>query len=306
MTARTSNGIDAQHLGDAGDEHVVRALADLGRAAEGGHARPSDRAAAARPSAAARSNRSAAPRRTGRSCRRCRAPRPSPAAWPRRSLPARRRARPPRCSAPGPSSETRSQFAVKRIARHGVVDAPLRRVDVERRAILSICTSRREARLRRAVAALGSAGRLVGEGAAAAEAVARDLVGDRLQRAGVEGRGHAVAAVGAAVEQRLQLLPDDFEPLFGFSNAGSKLHQHRVAAAVAVEDLFARERDLHRPPEEQRRLGGDDLVVERIGLAAEAAAVGRGDDADLRGRPRRAPWRARGAGSAASASTRRP
>ena len=59
-----------------------------------------------------------------------------------------------------------------------------------------------------------------------------------------------------------------------------------MAAAVAVEDLLARQADLHRPVEHQRRLRDDDLVVERIALAAEAAAVRRGDDADVRGRHR--------------------
>ena len=59
-----------------------------------------------------------------------------------------------------------------------------------------------------------------------------------------------------------------------------------MAPAVAVEDLFAIQADLDRPIEQQRRLRNDDLVIERIALAAEAAAVGRGDDADVRGRHR--------------------
>ena len=64
-----------------------------------------------------------------------------------------------------------------------------------------------------------------------------------------------------------------------------KLHQHRVAAAMAVEDLLAREADLHRPARASApRLRDDDLVVERIALAAEAAAVRRGDHADVRRR----------------------
>ena len=37
VTAADVERIDAEHLGDAGDQHVVRALPDLGRAAEGGH-----------------------------------------------------------------------------------------------------------------------------------------------------------------------------------------------------------------------------------------------------------------------------
>ena len=57
-----------------------------------------------------------------------------------------------------------------------------------------------------------------------------------------------------------------------------------MAAAVAVEHLLARQADLHRPVEQHRRLGDDDLVVERIALAAEAAAVRRRDHADVRRR----------------------
>ena len=53
---------------------------------------------------------------------------------------------------------------------------------------------------------------------------------------------------------------------------------------MAVEDLFAGEHDLDRPAELEGHLGGDDLVVERIALAAEAAAVGAGDDPDSRRR----------------------
>ena len=52
---------------------------------------------------------------------------------------------------------------------------------------------------------------------------------------------------------------------------------------VAIEDLFARQANLHRPIEQQRGFGYHDLVVERIALATEAAAVRRGDHADMRG-----------------------
>ena len=55
-------------------------------------------------------------------------------------------------------------------------------------------TFEREARLDRAVAALGSARRLVGEDARALELVHGDLVGDRIEHAGVEGGGDAVAS----------------------------------------------------------------------------------------------------------------
>src|SRR5215212_3940616 len=92
----------------------------------------------------------------------------------------------------------------------------------------------REARLRGAVPALGAAGRLVRKGAQAAEAVARDFVCDRLQRAGVEGRGHTVRAVCAAVQERLEVERGDRAVPFDSDFA---LHQNRMTAAVAVEDL---------------------------------------------------------------------
>ena len=50
---------------------------------------------------------------------------------------------------------------------------------------------------------------------------------------------------------------------------------------MAVEDLLAGEANLDRPVEEQGGLGHHHLVVEGIALAAETAAVGRRDDADV-------------------------
>ncbi|MDH5211189.1 MAG: hypothetical protein OEW96_05885, partial [Betaproteobacteria bacterium] len=140
-----------------------------------------------------------------------------------------------------------------------------------------------EARLRRAVPALGAAGGLVREYPAGLELEARQLVGDGREHAGVERARRAVRAVGAAVEQRLQVHRREAAVL---AHAGAELHQHRVAAAVLVEHLFARQADLHRPAEHERGLGHHELVVARVALAAEAAAVRRGDDADLRRRHR--------------------
>ena len=50
---------------------------------------------------------------------------------------------------------------------------------------------------------------------------------------------------------------------------------------MAHEHLFAIEADLHRTIEQQRRFGDNDLVVEGVALAAEAAAVRRCDDANV-------------------------
>ena len=134
-----------------------------------------------------------------------------------------------------------------------------------------------EPRLRRAVAALGPARRLVREDARALELVRRDAVRDRLQRSRVVGRGDPVRAVAAAVERRLEVERGDRAVLL---HAGPHPHQGRVTAPVAVEDLLARQADLDGPARDAREVRDDDLVVEDVRLAAEAAAVRRRDHAD--------------------------
>jgi hypothetical protein len=57
-----------------------------------------------------------------------------------------------------------------------------------------------KARLRRTVAALWPAGRLIGENPHAFKFISRHFVGDRLQCAGVVDRRQAITAVAAAVE----------------------------------------------------------------------------------------------------------
>jgi hypothetical protein len=138
-----------------------------------------------------------------------------------------------------------------------------------------------EAGLDRAVAALGPARRLVGEDARALELVHGDLVGHRVDHARVERGGDAVGAVRSAVEPRLEVAAGD---VAGLREAGLDPHQHRMPAAMRVEDLFTRERDLHRAACQLRELTDDDLVREGIGLAAEAAADRRGDHPDVCGR----------------------
>ena len=69
----------------------------------------------------------------------------------------------------------------------------------------------------------------------------------------------------------------------GLGDPGLETHQHRVTTPMGGEDFLARQRDLDRPVGHQRELGGDDLVIERIALPAEAAAVRAGDDPDPRG-----------------------
>src|SRR5206468_12017372 len=121
-----------------------------------------------------------------------------------------------------------------------------------------------EAALGRAVPTLRAARRLVREDAAPLKVIRRDMVGDRLQRAGVERARDAVRAVRAAVEQRPEMDAGDRPvPL----DAGLEVHQHRMTPTMAVEHFFAREADLDGSIEDPCRLADADLVVEWIALA---------------------------------------
>ena len=138
----------------------------------------------------------------------------------------------------------------------------------------------REPRLRRAVAPLRTTRWLVRERSCALKLVTWNVIGDGLQRPRVVRARDAVGAVPTAVQQRLEVHRRDRPVPF---HAGFHPHERRMAPAVTVKDLLAGEGDLHRPPREDRELRHHDLVTERVALAAEAAAVGRGDDADLGG-----------------------
>src|SRR5581483_5107171 len=95
--------------------------------------------------------------------------------------------------------------------------------------------------------------------------------------AGVERRGHAVAPIGAAIEQRLEIDSLDETVVI---DAGAHPHHDGMAPAMTLKDFLAREADLHRTPGEQRSFGDDDLVMEGVGLPAEAAAIRRGHDSN--------------------------
>ena len=178
--------------------------------------------------------------------------------------------------------DRRHRQVVRRLGEGLVDDAPPQVGGIEAELLggLVELALQREARLGRAVAALGAAGRLVGEDARPLELVDRHLVGDGVDDAGVEGRGHPVGAVGAAVEPGLDVAAGDValpgEP-------GLEPHQHRMPAAVDVEHLLAGEGDLHGPPGDLGELAGGDLVGEGVELAAEAAAHRRRDHPDVRG-----------------------
>src|SRR5438128_11584722 len=83
--------------------------------------------------------------------------------------------------------------------------AHLRGIETQLFSNLAELPLQRITRLRRAVSALWSARRLVGEDAQAIEFVTRHFVSHRLQRAGVERARHAVTPVSAAVKKRFEM-----------------------------------------------------------------------------------------------------
>ena len=155
------------------------------------------------------------------------------------------------------------------------------RIETEIRRDLVELDLERVARLRGAVTALRAARRLVRVQPHAVELVRRNLVRHRHQRAGVVRGRDAIRRVGAAVEPRLRMDSGDFARRL---DARAHAHQHRVPAAVRVKDFFAVQCDLDGPPCALRQQARRELVAERIALAAEAAAVGRGDHPDMRAR----------------------
>ena len=68
-----------------------------------------------------------------------------------------------------------------------------------------------------------------------------------------------------------------------FLHSGLNVHQHRMATTMAIENFFARQSALHRTAGDHCQLANDDFMIERIALAAKAAAVRRGDHANVTG-----------------------
>src|SRR6266851_9419703 len=137
-----------------------------------------------------------------------------------------------------------------------------------------------EARLRSAMSALGSAGWLICEGAAALVAIARNVVRGGLQCASVERAGNSVRAVGATVDQRLEMHSRNRAVLF---DTGFEFHQDRMPPPVTIENFFACQANLNGPIEHERGLGQDDLMIKRVALSSETPAVRCGDHANMRG-----------------------
>src|SRR3989442_768013 len=101
----------------------------------------------------------------------------------------------------------------------------------------------RVTRLRRAVATLWPARRFVRKDAHAFELVARHLISNSLECAGVERARYAVTSVRAAVKERFEVHRGNRAV---FLHPGLHMHQHGMATAMAIENFFARQSALHR------------------------------------------------------------
>ena len=95
----------------------------------------------------------------------------------------------------------------------------------------------RPSRLGSAVAALRTAGCLVGEDSNGFEAVVRQCVGRGLKDARVKGARHTVAAVGPAIQYRAMMHGGNGSILFV---SRLRRHQNRMPAAMTIKDLFTR------------------------------------------------------------------
>ncbi len=216
--------VDAEDLADDRRQDRIGALPDLGRAAEHGHspaavelelhARLRHRVPVDRQPGAAEV------RRAGE------AEAPSERKLAPALLPAGRRDHLVDARAQADRADPQ-EVGGQRVRRLEVAAADLGRVEAEVAGDPVELNLHGEARLRRPVAALGAAGRLVREDARSVETVGRHLVGHRLQRARVVRRGHAVGAVAAAVEERLEMHRRD-RPVP--PHARADLHQRRMTA----------------------------------------------------------------------------
>ncbi len=128
------------------------------------------------------------------------------------------------------------------------------------------------------MAALGSARRFVGKGAQPFELVTRHFIGHRLQGAGVEGAGHSITSIRAAIEKRFEVHRGDSAVLL---DAGLDVHEDGVPAAMTIENFFAGQRHLYGPAGNHRQLANYNFVIEGIALAAKAAAIRRGNHSNM-------------------------
>ncbi len=131
------------------------------------------------------------------------------------------------------------------------------------------------------MSALGAAGWLVRESAAALVAIPWNVISGGLQSTGVKSAGHSIRSVSTAIDQRLEMHSGDGAV---FLHTGFEFHQNWMTATVTIKDFLARQADLDGPVEHESGLGDDDFVMERIAFTTETAAVGRGDHPNMCGR----------------------
>src|SRR4051812_44185583 len=117
--------------------------------------------------------------------------------------------------------------------------AYLRRIEIQLLGNFVEMNFQRVTRLRRAVTAFGPTRWFIGKDPGALEFISRDLIRDCLQRAGVEGTRHAVAAVCATIEKSLEVHSGNRAVVF---HTGLNVHQNGVAATMTIENLFTSER----------------------------------------------------------------
>ncbi len=169
------------------------------------------------------------------------------------------------------SSGSPGRRTTGRRARACCGGASAMRIDAELRGELVELRLRGEGHLRHAEAAEGAEAQLVGVGDAAVGAHVRDAVRAALHQQGVAEHAGAVVAVGAAVEQQLDLARDERAVAPG---AGLDADRERMARPHRLEVFLAREDQAHRAPRLHRQQHDDRLDV-RLHLVAEAGADAR-------------------------------
>ena len=161
-----------------------------------------------------------------------------------------------------------------------MITTNLNRIEIQLLGNLVEVNFQRITRLRRSMSSLRTARWFVCEHARALKLVARHLVRHGLQRAGVERAGDTVTSVGAAVEKRFEVHRRDGAI---FLHARLNVHQHRMTAAMTIENFFTRQSAFDRPARDHGELADDDFVIERIALTAKAPAIWRGNHANVTG-----------------------
>src|SRR5207245_11674526 len=129
------------------------------------------------------------------------------------------------------------------------------------------------ARLRCAVPTLWTTRRLIGKNAQSLKAVMRDLISDRLQRPGVQDRGHAITAIPTAIHKCLKMERSDGTMAL---HPGTHPHQHRMASTVRIKHLFTCEADFDGPSSQHGELGSTELVGKHVAFATKATSNRRG------------------------------